>query len=79
MEIKLTQEDKKDIVEGLFNKIKPLLNSSDETFTVKEVALKLKKHPNTVLNYIDNKALKATQKGKNYIITKQALDEFLER
>jgi excisionase family DNA binding protein len=50
-----------------------------EFFTVKEAAQKLRCCTKTVLIRIKQKALRAVPNGRNYIISREALEEFAKR
>ena len=47
--------------------------------TVKEVAAKLRMHPNTVSRYIRNKKIKAVKIGKAWLISPEQVNDFVNK
>ena len=76
--VKLTDEDIQKIALSVVKELKK--NTIDiKTHTVKEVAVILNCTTITVLSYIKSGILKATRKGKSFIITQQSIEEFLTK
>ncbi|KGO88104.1 hypothetical protein Q765_03355 [Flavobacterium rivuli WB 3.3-2 = DSM 21788] len=80
---RLHPDDVQEIKEYLAAEIKAelrLLHTSDNTinemmtFSVKQVADVLGKHPQTISDYCKKGIIKAAKSGKNWIITKQNLE-----
>jgi excisionase family DNA binding protein len=49
-----------------------------QTFSVEETARVLNVHETTVLRYLCLKSLKGTKRGKNWIISRQSLIDFID-
>lgn len=77
MEINLSKTDKDEIVLRVVKEIKDVFNYKLRTYSVSEIANILDCHPNTVRGYIDKNILKATKKGKSFVITQQSLNNFV--
>jgi excisionase family DNA binding protein len=73
----LSEEAIEAIADRVALKIGGMIAPSLENFTVAEVANITKKHQNTILNHIKQGILKATRPGGSYIISKEALENYL--
>lgn len=78
VEVKLSEEQ----LEELATKVASKLNSSpikeQKVYSAQQVAKILNCHKITVYNYIKSKRLKASHKGKGFLITEEALKQFLD-
>lgn len=77
IEIKLSEEDKKDIIDGVADALRNREMEPIRTYTVEEAARILNVTIGTVRNHIKKNILLARRKGKNYIITEENLNNYI--
>lgn len=76
------QQISSNIISAISSKFDDILTkqmqvSEMQTLTVKDVSRIINKDPNTILRYIDKKLIKASKIGKEWIITPQSLNLFI--
>lgn len=77
IEIKLSEEDKKDIIDGVADALRNREMEPIRTYTVEEAARILNVTTGTVRMHIKKNILLARKKGKNYIITEENLNNYI--
>jgi excisionase family DNA binding protein len=77
IEIKLSEEDKRDIIDGVADALRNRELEPIRTYTVEEAARILNVTIGTVRNHIKKNILLARRTGKNYIITEENLKNYI--
>lgn len=78
MEIKLSNEQLEELAVKVASKLKENQQPQRKVYSAPQVAKILNCHQNTVYNYIEAKLLKASKKGKGFLITQESLNAFLD-
>ena len=77
IEIKLSPEDKQDIIKGIADEMRKQEMEPIRTYSVEEAARILNITASTVRNHIKKNILLARRTGKNYIITEENLKNYI--
>lgn len=77
IEVSLSKDDIETIATIIVAKLRSSKIDRETTYTVKEVAEITKKSPQTIHIHIKRGLLKAGRKGREYIITQEGLDDYI--